>query len=63
MTLVAAWSFVCFLPVLHPWLRGDVAFYENWGMYLSGHRVPYRDFAFEYPPGALPVIAAPWSLR
>jgi hypothetical protein len=58
-TLVAAWAFVAFLPPLHDWLRGDVAFYENWGSWLAGHRIPYRDFALEYPPGALPVFTLP----
>ncbi|HXH97517.1 MAG TPA: glycosyltransferase 87 family protein [Gaiellaceae bacterium] len=61
--LVAAWAFVAFLPPLHDWLRGDVAFYENWGSWLAGHRVPYRDFALEYPPGALPTFALPPYLR
>jgi Glycosyltransferase family 87 len=55
----AAWAFVSFLPPLHDWLRGDVAFYENWGSWLAGHRIPYRDFALEYPPGALPVFDLP----
>jgi Glycosyltransferase family 87 len=61
--LVAAWAFVAFLPPLHDWLRGDVAFYENWGSWLAGHRIPYRDFAIEYPPGALPVFTLPPYLR
>jgi Glycosyltransferase family 87 len=60
---VAAWAFVAFLPPLHVWLRGDVAFYENWGSWLAGHRVPYRDFALEYPPGALPLFDLPPYLR
>lgn len=52
-----------FLPPLHDWLRGDVAFYENWGSWLAGHRVPYRDFALEYPPGIVPILEAPPYLR
>jgi Glycosyltransferase family 87 len=60
---VAAWAFVAFLPPLHDWLRGDVAFYENWGSWLASHRVPYRDFALEYPPGALPLFDLPPYLR
>ena len=62
-TLVAAWAFVAFFPPLHDWLRGDVAFYANWGSWLAGHRLPYRDFALEYPPGALPTFALPPYLR
>jgi Glycosyltransferase family 87 len=63
VALAAAWAFVSFLPPLHVWLRGDVAFYENWGSWLAGHRIPYRDFALEYPPGALPVFDLPPYLR
>jgi Glycosyltransferase family 87 len=34
--------------------------YERYGDAIVHHgRVPYRDFAVEYPPGALPVFAAP----
>ncbi len=62
-TLVASWAFVSFLPPLHDWLRGDVAFYENWGSWLASHRVPYRDFALEYPPGILPILELPPYLR
>jgi len=63
LTLVAGWALIAFLPPLHVWLRGDVAFYENWGAWIAGHRVPYRDFSFEYPPGVLPLFAAPPYLR
>ena len=38
---------------------GDVGLYSlDAHRMLDGH-VPYRDFFFEYPPGALPVIIAP----
>jgi hypothetical protein len=63
VTFAAAWAFVAFLPPLHVWLRGDVAFYENWGSWLASHRVPYRDFALEYPPGVLPLFDLPPYLR
>jgi Glycosyltransferase family 87 len=63
VALLGSWLFLSLLPELHFWLRGDVAFYENWGSWLAIHRIPYRDFAFEYPPGALPVVALPWYLR
>ena len=61
--LLAGWAVLAFLPALHPWLGGDVDFYANWGTWLAGHRIPYRDFAFEYPPGALPVFTLPPYLR
>jgi hypothetical protein len=62
-TLLAAWVFLEFLPPLHRWIVGDIAFYENWGAWLAGHRIPYRDFALEYPPGALPIFWLPPYLR
>jgi Glycosyltransferase family 87 len=61
--LVAAWAFVSFLPPFQVWLYGDVRFYENWGSWLAGHLVPYRDFRIEYPPGSLPVFVVPTYVR
>jgi uncharacterized membrane protein len=47
----------------HGWLsRGqiiDTPVYENYGDAMLHGNVPYRDFSVEYPPGALPVFAAP----
>jgi uncharacterized membrane protein len=47
----------------HGWLaRGaivDTPVYEHYGDAMIHGDVPYRDFAVEYPPGALPVFAAP----
>jgi hypothetical protein len=63
LALLVSWSLLSFVPPLHRWLVGDVDFYENWGTWLAGHRLPYRDFAFEYPPGALPVFTLPEYLR
>jgi hypothetical protein len=38
----------------------DTPVYERYGdAIVSGGDVPYRNFAVEYPPGALPVFAAP----
>jgi hypothetical protein len=38
----------------------DTPIYERYGdAIVHGGRVPYRDFGVEYPPGALPVFAAP----
>jgi Glycosyltransferase family 87 len=41
-------------------LLRDTPVYERYGDAIVHHgRVPYRDFAIEYPPGALPVFAVP----
>ena len=37
----------------------DTPVYEGYGDKILKGRVPYRDFAVEYPPGALPVFVAP----
>lgn len=37
----------------------DVALYLSYGDRITGGEVPYADFDFEYPPGALPVIGLP----
>jgi uncharacterized membrane protein len=47
----------------HGWLaRGeiiDTPVYENYGDAMLRGDVPYRDFAVEYPPGALPTFVLP----
>ncbi|HKI93564.1 MAG TPA: glycosyltransferase 87 family protein, partial [Gaiellaceae bacterium] len=41
-------------------LLQDTPLYERYGdAIVHGGQMPYRDFAVEYPPGALPVFAAP----
>ena len=41
-------------------LLQDTPLYERYGdAMVHGGQIPYRDFAVEYPPGALPVFAAP----
>jgi hypothetical protein len=63
-TLVAVTLFLVGWGVLH---RGffadrpivDTPIYERYGSAMDDGRVPYRDFAVEYPPGALPVFAIP----
>jgi hypothetical protein len=37
----------------------DTPVYEGYGDRIERGQVPYRDFAVEYPPGALPVFVAP----
>jgi len=37
----------------------DTGVYEAYGDRMLDGEVPYRDFALEYPPGALPVFALP----
>src|SRR6266540_6947482 len=62
--LVAVVLFLVVWGVLH---RGffthhpivDTPVYERYGSAMDDGRVPYRDFAVEYPPGALPVFVLP----
>jgi hypothetical protein len=37
----------------------DIALYHAYGERIAEGLVPYRDFAFEYPPGALPALVLP----
>ena len=37
----------------------DIPLYHAYGERIAGGLVPYRDFAFEYPPGALPLLVLP----
>jgi hypothetical protein len=63
-TLVAVTLFLVGWAVLH---RGffardrivDTPVYERYGSAVDSGQVPYRDFALEYPPGALPVFVVP----
>jgi hypothetical protein len=42
----------------------DTNYYARWAHgALTGNRVPYRDFPWEYPPGALPLMAGPAALE
>jgi hypothetical protein len=41
----------------------DTPIYQRYGDAIVDGQVPYRDFALEYPPGALPVFAIPSLLR
>jgi uncharacterized membrane protein len=40
----------------------DTPVYERYGDRILDGKLPYRDFALEYPPGALPVFAAPSAI-
>lgn len=37
----------------------DTPVYQHYGNLIADGKVPYRDFAVEYPPGALPMFALP----
>ena len=37
----------------------DIPLYRTYGERVARGLVPYRDFAFEYPPGALPALVLP----
>jgi hypothetical protein len=37
----------------------DIPLYWTYGERVAGGLVPYRDFSFEYPPGALPALILP----
>ena len=37
----------------------DIPLYRTYGERVAGGLVPYRDFGFEYPPGALPFLVLP----
>ncbi|MEP6976919.1 MAG: glycosyltransferase 87 family protein [Thermoleophilia bacterium] len=58
LLLIASWA------ALHHWFFDDAQIvdtriYLSYGNRIADGAVPYRDFRVEYPPGALPVFAAP----
>ena len=58
LLLIASWT------ALHGWFFTesqiiDTPVYIKYGNRIAAGNVPYRDFRVEYPPGALPVFAAP----
>jgi uncharacterized membrane protein len=61
----AAGVFLACWALVHTWFWAhgpivDWPTYRDYGSAIVDHgRVPYRDFAVEYPPGALPVFVAP----
>jgi len=62
--LGAAGVFLACWALVHTWFwsRGELVdwpTYAHYGRAIAGGLVPYRDFAVEYPPGALPVFVLP----
>ncbi len=55
---LAAWGTLHYGFYTHRLLL-DTPIYEHYGDASLHGRVPYRDFAVEYPPGALPVFLLP----
>ncbi len=63
--LAACGLFLACWGLVHTWFWAhdqlvDWPTYRDYGLAIAHHgSVPYRDFAVEYPPGALPVFVAP----
>jgi hypothetical protein len=55
---LAAWGALQYGFYTHRLLL-DTPVYERYGDRILDGKLPYRDFTLEYPPGALPVFAAP----
>jgi uncharacterized membrane protein len=58
LVLIACWVVVRHWFYAHD-LIGDTGIYRQDASLVRHGEVPYRDFPFEYPPGALPVLVAP----
>jgi hypothetical protein len=63
--VLLAFSFYALRHWLERGQLSDVPVYEHYAALVRGGGVPYRDFAFEYPPAALPALLIPsymsWS--
>jgi hypothetical protein len=58
-----SWGLIALVPTFHRWLVGDVPLYRAWGTATVAGQLPYRDFSFDYPPGAIPPFLGPVYLR
>jgi len=56
--LSLAWA-TLHLPFFDRYQIVDTPVYEEYGERIAAGEVPYRDFAVEYPPGAMPVFWLP----
>jgi Glycosyltransferase family 87 len=56
--LTASWG-ALHLPPLDRYQIIDTPVYQEYGEAMASGQMPYRDFALEYPPGALPVFWLP----
>ena len=63
--VLLAFSFYALVPWLERGQLSDVGGYHEHATLIRAGQMPYRDFAFEYPPAALPVMLLPaylpWS--
>jgi Glycosyltransferase family 87 len=55
---VVSWTLLHFGFYTHKQIL-DTPVYQRYGNAIADGKVPYRDFALEYPPGALPMFALP----
>ena len=53
-----SWSFLDHSFYVHK-KSTDVVYYQGYAVKMRAGQVPYRDFAVDYPPGALAVFLAP----
>jgi hypothetical protein len=58
VALTLSWA-ILHRGVEDPLQIGDVSLYQLYGEHLADGLLPYRDFALEYPPGALPYFWLP----
>jgi hypothetical protein len=55
---IGSWALLHFGFYKHKQIL-DTPVYQRYGNAIADGKVPYRDFAVEYPPGALPMFALP----